>query len=230
MSHYSEKSPILWPVIKDLNVAAASVFVGAVNKARDDGASHRVAVKAGLSAVKKMGPTASDVHVNAPMADDDEPDICPHCGQEQDECTCDEVVSVSEETMKILKIDEDQHMVYGWASVISEKGEVHVDTQDDAIEAHELEKAVTEFMINVRKALVMHERNPDGSIPNERGIVVHSFPLTKELMKSLGLSCDQEGWIVGLKINDGPTWERVKKGELTAFSIGGSGTRHKKES
>lgn len=226
MPHYSEKSPSLWGVIKDMSVEDASDFVTAVNEARDSGASHRAAVRAGLEAIRKVGPTASDVHVDAPLADDDEDELCPDCGQGWDECTCDRFEG---EAMKILKVDEDQRMVYGWASVISEGGKVHVDTQDDAIEAHELEKAVTDFMIDVRKALLMHERNSDGSLPDERGIVVHSFPMTSELMKALGISCDKEGWIVGVKVGDEEVWKQVKSGKLPAFSIGGSGTRHKKE-
>jgi hypothetical protein len=118
----------------------------------------------------------------------------------------------------ILKFDEEARMVYGWASVISEGGVPVVDLQDDIIEPQELVKATTEFMLSVRKAMAMHEGDKVGS-------VVHSFPLTAEFAKSLGVSCDREGWIVGVHVPDDATWSRVKSGELKAFSIGAQAIR-----
>ena len=47
---------------------------------------------------------------------------------------------------KILKADEEQRIVYGWASVITENGERVVDRQGDVIEADTLVKAVNDFM------------------------------------------------------------------------------------
>lgn len=127
----------------------------------------------------------------------------------------------------ILKIDEEQRMVYGWASVISIKGEPVVDLQDDVIPADELEKAATEFMLDVRHAMAMHERNDKNEIEPTmiKGVVVHSFPLTAEHMKALGINCEREGWIVGVKVLDDATWARVKSGELKAFSWGGTSLR-----
>lgn len=50
----------------------------------------------------------------------------------------------------IAKIDVDRRVVYGWASVITEKGQPVVDLQGDVIEADELHSAVDEFMKSVR--------------------------------------------------------------------------------
>ena len=115
---------------------------------------------------------------------------------------------------KILKTDDEQRMVYGWASVITENGEPVVDRQDDMIEADTLVKAVNEFMEHVRVGKAMH-------VGDQVGTVVHSLPITKEIGDSLGIQSDREGWVVAYKVFDDDVWAMVKSGELAAFSIGG---------
>ena len=118
----------------------------------------------------------------------------------------------------IIKVDSEQRVAYGWASVISKGGQPVIDTQGDIIEAGELVKATTEFMQDARLAKAMHAGDGIGE-------VLHSFPLTKELGDSLGISCDQEGWIVGVKIHDDEIWKACKDKKLKAFSIGGKSQR-----
>lgn len=135
--------------------------------------------------------------------------------------------SVSEMTKadvegQILKTDEEQRLVYGWASVITEKGVPIVDRQGDVIEADTLVKAVNDFMEHVRVGKEMHDGEPIGR-------VIHSLPLTKEIGESLGIRSDREGWVVAFKVYDDAVWKKVKDGELRAFSIGGRATREKIE-
>ena len=115
---------------------------------------------------------------------------------------------------KILKTDDEQRMVYGWASVVTEKGEAVVDRQGDVIEADTLVKAVNEFMEHVRVGKAMHTGE-------QVGTVVHSLPITKEIGDALGIQSDREGWVVAYKVFDESVWDMVKSGELAAFSIGG---------
>jgi len=115
---------------------------------------------------------------------------------------------------QILKSDEEQRLVYGWASVITEKGEPVVDRQGDVIKPNTLVKAVNKFMEHVRVGKQMH----DG---DQIGVVVHSLPITKEIGDSLGIQSDREGWVVAFKVYDDEVWSKVKSGELAAFSIGG---------
>lgn len=127
--------------------------------------------------------------------------------------------SVSEMTKaniegQILKADDEQRMVYGWASVITEKGEPVVDRQGDMIEADTLVKAVNDFMEHVRVGKAMHTGE-------QVGVVVHSLPVTKEIGDALGIQSDREGWVVAYKVFDDAVWDMVKSGELAAFSIGG---------
>jgi len=121
---------------------------------------------------------------------------------------------------QILKTDEEQRIVYGWASVITEKGERVVDRQGDVIEAETLVKAVNEFMEHVRVGKTMHTGE-------QTGTVIHSLPITKEIGDSLGIQSDREGWIVAYKVYDDEVWDQVKSGKLAAFSIGGRAIKEK---
>jgi ligand-binding sensor domain-containing protein len=121
---------------------------------------------------------------------------------------------------QILKTDDEQRIVYGWASVITEKGERVVDRQGDVIEAETLVKAVNDFMENVRVGKTMHTGE-------QTGMVIHSLPITKEIGDSLGIQSDREGWVVAYKVYDDSVWNMVKSGELAAFSIGGRAIKEK---
>ena len=115
---------------------------------------------------------------------------------------------------EVTKVDNEQRVVYGYASVVSKNGEVVVDRQGDVITAETMEKAATQFMLGARNGLTMHSGEPTTTI-------VHSMPLTKQIMDSFGIQCDKEGWLIAVKVHDDATWDRMKKGEFTGFSIGG---------
>lgn len=115
---------------------------------------------------------------------------------------------------KILKVDDEQRLVYGWASVVTEDGVPVVDRQGDVIEADTLVKAVNNFMEYVRVGKAMHTGE-------QVGVVVHSLPVTKEICDALGIQSNREGWVVAYKVYDDTVWAMVKSGELAAFSIGG---------
>lgn len=115
---------------------------------------------------------------------------------------------------KFIKVDEEQRIAWGWASVSTVKGELVVDTDEDTISPEEMVKMANAFMLDVRTAKAMHKGN-------EIGEVIHSLPLTDELAKAFGIESDTEGWIIGMKIHSDEIWEQVKTGELEAFSIGG---------
>lgn len=118
----------------------------------------------------------------------------------------------------ILSTDTEHRVVYGWASVISEDGKPVEDLQGDVIKSTELVYATTEFMKSARDAKHMHAGDPVGQ-------VVHSFPFTADIAKSLGLESNREGWIVGVYVADDKVWKSVKDGTLSAFSIGGNAQR-----
>ena len=120
----------------------------------------------------------------------------------------------SQGTFKVLKIDEDQRIIFGWGSVTTHKGELVVDLQGDVIKTDTLHKAINEFMKGVRVGKLNHSGEQVGQI-------VHSFPMSKDICAALGIQSDKEGWITGYHVTDDALWEKVKSGEYAEFSIGG---------
>lgn len=114
----------------------------------------------------------------------------------------------------ILKADDEQRIVWGWASVATENGKTVVDLQGDTMTPDEMVKMANRFMESVRTAKAMHEGESIGE-------VIHSLPLTKELAKALGIETEREGWVIGMKIKDDAMWKSVRAGEFSGFSIGG---------
>ena len=124
--------------------------------------------------------------------------------------------------IEIKKVDEEQHTVFGWASVsVDKNGEIVTDLQGDQIASEVLEKTAYEFVIHSRRAGDAHERS--------RGIgtLIESAMITKEKAQAMGIQDEkfQEGWWIGFKIDDADVWAKVKGGKYAAFSIGGRGKR-----
>jgi hypothetical protein len=123
-------------------------------------------------------------------------------------------ISKSQEEATVLKVDDEQGLVYGWAYVSTEDGKLLVDTQGDSIEPIEMEKMATNFMLHSRNAKVMHKGENVGTF-------VHSLPLTNDIMKAFDIYSDREGWIVAMKPDTPEVMKAYKSGEYTGFSIGG---------
>ena len=122
-------------------------------------------------------------------------------------------------TGKILKRDDEERVVYGWAYVSTVDGKLSKDRSGEVVRPETIVKSATRFMLDVRASKFMHMGDPVG-------VVVHSLPVTDEIAKALGIQTDRQGWIVGIKVFQDEVWEMVKSGALSAFSIGG---RAKKE-
>ena len=130
------------------------------------------------------------------------------------EAIMDFVMEKQETALKVLKIDDDQRIIYGWASVTTYKGELVVDLQGDVIKTDTLHKSINEFMKGVRVGKLKHSGEQVGQI-------VHSFPMSKEICEALGIQSDKEGWITGYHVTNDELWKAVKSGEYAEFSIGG---------
>jgi cation transport regulator ChaB len=118
----------------------------------------------------------------------------------------------------IVKSDNEQQVVYGWASIVEKDGQPVIDTEGDVISIDDLEKAALAYVMKCRVASINHTGDQVGSL-------VESIVFTKEKQKSLGIDLGKVGWWVGYKITDPSIWQRIKSGELQSFSIGGSATR-----
>lgn len=116
------------------------------------------------------------------------------------------------------KVDDELRIVYGWASVTSEANKAIVDLQGDIIEIADLQKAAHDFITFERQAGDMH-------VEMGVGTVVDSVVFTADVQKSLGIDLGRQGWWIGMKVTDDSVWKRVKSGDFTGFSIGGTGNR-----
>ncbi|NCD14980.1 MAG: hypothetical protein EOL92_07070, partial [Bacteroidia bacterium] len=111
------------------------------------------------------------------------------------------------------KISDDDQIVYGWGMISSIDGEPYYDTDNDHISDDVVRKASTGFMLGQRIS-------NDSHTENDVGLVVHSFPLTSEIAKAMGIPSRITGWMVGVKV-DPKTLAKFKSGEYKGFSIEG---------
>lgn len=124
-----------------------------------------------------------------------------------------------ETTAEVLKVDDELGIVFGWGIVCTEKGERYFDLQGDHITEDAMLKATSEFMYEVRAAGEMHAKDEDGAAIH-KGVIVHSMPLTEELVKAFGIECDKTGWLIGMK-PDADMLDKFRDGTYRGFSIGG---------
>lgn len=132
---------------------------------------------------------------------------------------------------EIAKIDDDQQIVFGWASVsVGKDGALLVDRQDDVIFPEDLEHAAYDFVLNSRQADTSHDEITKAHL-------VESMVFTAEKLEKMGLAfVTPEGevkksdaqvcsWFVGFYVPDAQVWEGIRKGDFAAFSIGGFAVR-----
>lgn len=119
----------------------------------------------------------------------------------------------------ITKTNEDQNLVFGWASVIEENGRTVVDSHGDTISEHELERAFYGFAKDARVAGYMHE-----DVGEHVGHLIECMVFTKAKQQALGIDLGKIGAWVGFKV-DPAIFKRVRDGEIRALSIGGSAMR-----
>ena len=142
---------------------------------------------------------------------------------------------------KICKVDVKQGLVFGFAIVCKVRDESgamvdyydegSVDEADgkvysDHISEEEMLVAASDFMKSARVHTADHAREADEETPVSSGTVLHSLPLTTDLLKSLGMTSPFTGWLVAVA-PDAPTLAKWASGELQQFSIGGGGRRQK---
>lgn len=121
-------------------------------------------------------------------------------------------------TAKISKLNDDLGLVYGHAFAASLDGGTtpHVDYQEDAIDP-DFVKTAMEFMEDGGPTDVNHDCEADGRI-------VFAWPLIPEVNEALGIKSDVIGLAIAVKPSP-ETYAKFKSGELTGFSLYGTGVR-----
>lgn len=121
--------------------------------------------------------------------------------------------------VQIAKIDDDKRIV---------KGIVYqpdlVDAHDDQMDEVEIEKAAHLFMEK------QHTYNIDKQhdLEVDKGFVIESYIAPCDM--TLGEQQIVKGsWVAAVKVTDDDTWEAIKKGEITGFSMWGVGKREEIE-
>lgn len=119
----------------------------------------------------------------------------------------------------ITKIDDEQRLVAGWVSVITDEiGNIIVDRQGDRISLDVMQKAMHRYIQDSRAGKAMHSGKRVADL-------VEMVIVTPEFRKMLGAPEGHTGVWAVFKVKDNSVWSKVKKGELRAFSIGGTGKR-----
>ena len=124
------------------------------------------------------------------------------------------------EKMQVFLESEERHMLYG-AALIPDKDiyrnngeqEFYINFTKDSIE-----KMSQDFMKEYRQYEVKtdHEDVANEVCVVESWLVSDSY---KDKSNALGINVPEGTWMVGLKVNNIDTWERVKAGELKGFSV-----------
>ena len=104
-------------------------------------------------------------------------------------------------------------MSSGGGIVCTEGGEDYYDLQGDHITEGAMLKAVADFGADPELGESHQEMG--------KGTVLFSFPLTADVQKAYGITCDKTGWMVGVKPNDPAMVAKFADGTYTGFSIGG---------
>lgn len=122
------------------------------------------------------------------------------------------------------KFDDEKRQAFGWASVTKIDGSPVVDRQDDYIDIEDLETAAYAYVHKSRVGGDMHRRA--GESAHKVSDMIESMVFTPEKIAKMGLPEDTpQGWWVGYQIHDEDTWNEVRKGGRTGFSIHGKGIR-----
>lgn len=119
---------------------------------------------------------------------------------------------------KVSGVDEGLGLVFGWGIVCKENGVDYYDVQKNHIPEDAMVHATTDFMKSARVHGDMHVRGTGPELA--AGMVVHSFPLTTEIAKAMGIGTSKTGWMVATA-PDKAMLAKFKSGEYTGFSIGG---------
>lgn len=122
--------------------------------------------------------------------------------------------------VKVCKVDEDERLVFGWASVSTDgDGSLVIDSDGEAIEPRELEQAVYDYVLEAREAGELHKGEAIGRM-------VESFVMTPEKASAMGLNVPQmTGWWFGVKVDSDEAFAKVKDGTYRCFSIQGTAVR-----
>jgi hypothetical protein len=121
---------------------------------------------------------------------------------------------------RIAKRDGLRQIAYG--VVLEPRDPDNPDSQGDWYSREDIEDAFHAFHDDLAKSGfggdLMHDGTTQAGHPHDSFIAPVDFPLGDQIVKA-------GSWVMGMHYPDPAIWSRVQKGELGAFSVGGTGTR-----
>ena len=122
----------------------------------------------------------------------------------------------TEHIVEFKKSDAKQQIVFGEVYVPDRR-----DTDGNFMTAETIEKMAHDFLARKRNSQISkaHDGNPD------KGCVVESF-IAREGDPDFAAG----SWVVGVHVPDARIWKSIEAGELTGFSIEGTGELIEEES
>lgn len=166
----------------------------------------------------KDGPTLSQVHVNAPLANIS---VSYAATAKRNKMVTLEPQSV----LQVHKADQAQQIVYG---VVLEPNVL--DTQNDFMRPQEVEKTAHGYMkkaIRGKSSVSKLQHRTQAFFKSKPGLIpVESFVAPQDFSYHGSSEVVRKGsWVMAIHVEDPETWDKVMRGEYTGFSIGGSGIR-----
>lgn len=122
-------------------------------------------------------------------------------------------------SFQIAKSNVLKKQCFGWASVaVTVAGVDVVDAHQHVIPPDELEAAAYKFVQLYRDMDEEHTTPVSGTL-------IESMVITPDKLEAMGLPANAlpQGWWVGFQVTDDAVFQKVMKGELTMFSIAGTG-------
>ena len=122
----------------------------------------------------------------------------------------------TENIVEFKKSNATKQIVYGEVYVPNRK-----DTDGNFMTAETIEKMAHDFLANKKNSQISkaHDGNTD------KGVVVESF-----IARENDPDFVSGSWVVGVHVPDTEIWKQIEKGELTGFSIEGTGNLIEEES
>jgi hypothetical protein len=125
--------------------------------------------------------------------------------------------SVLGRTLPVFKTQEEKYVLGIVLEPLKEMGET--DSQKDLYSAEEVRKAAYLFMEEFADMGVQHTE-----LANDKLKILESW-IQREDAVIEGVKVIKGTWLMGVRVVDDTLWEKVKKGEITGFSIGGIASR-----
>ena len=122
----------------------------------------------------------------------------------------------TEQVVEFKKSDAKQQIVFGEVYVPNRR-----DTDGNFMTAETIEKMAHDFLRNKRNAQI--SKGHDGN--SDKGCVVESF-----IAREGDPDFVAGSWVVGVHVPDARIWKSIEAGELTGFSIEGTGELIEEES